>query len=161
MILVSDAGPLHYLVLIGCVDVLRPLYDRVVIPGAVAVELQQTATPLLVRNWMAQLPDWCAVLSDPPFDRALESLGPGERSAIALAVSLHADRLLVDDRVARTEAKRRRLPIIGTLGVLAEAHKRNLIDFELAIARLQQTSFYFDAELIETVRRQLSSQADF
>jgi predicted nucleic acid-binding protein len=35
MIVVADAGPLHYLVVIGAVDVLGPLYNRVVLPEAV------------------------------------------------------------------------------------------------------------------------------
>jgi predicted nucleic acid-binding protein len=40
MIVVADAGPLHYLILIGAVDVLGPLYNRVVLPEAVAQELR-------------------------------------------------------------------------------------------------------------------------
>lgn len=157
MILVADSGPLHYLVLIGCVDVLRPLYGRAVIPHAVAVELQQAATPVLVRNWIAHMPEWCELHPDPPLDHALDSLGSGERSAIGLALSLRADRLLMDDRVGRRQAKRKHLTTVGTLGVLAEAHRKNLLDFEAAILRLHETSFYFDSELIEALRRQLST----
>lgn len=36
MIVVADAGPLHYLVLIGAVDVLPTLYSRVLVPETVA-----------------------------------------------------------------------------------------------------------------------------
>jgi len=39
MIVVTDAGPLHYLVLIGAVGVSEALYDRVLVPEAVAWEL--------------------------------------------------------------------------------------------------------------------------
>lgn len=158
MILVADAGPLHYLVLIGLVDVLETLYDRAVIPRAVASELQQSATPVLVRQWIMKLPDWCVIHPDPLFDQELEFLGSGERSAIGLAISLRADRLLMDDRAGRAEAKRRQLTITGTLGVLAEAHRRNVADFESAIVRLRQTNFYFDTELLEVVRRQISPE---
>ncbi len=38
MIVVADAGSLHYFVLIGAVDVLRPLYVRVLVPQTVADE---------------------------------------------------------------------------------------------------------------------------
>jgi hypothetical protein len=155
MILVADAGPLHYLVLICYVDVLKPLYQRAVVPRTVAAELQHSSTPVAVRDWMAQLPDWCEIRPDPPFDRELEYLGGGERSAIGLAISIGADFLLMDDRVGRIEAKRRRLVVTGTVGVLAEAHRQNLLDFQAAVARLRQTSFYFDADLIERVQRQL------
>ena len=157
MIVVADAGPLHYLVLIGSVDLLETLYDRAAIPRAVAFELQQTATPVVVRQWITNLPDWCVIHPDPLFDHELDFLGPGERSAIGLAISLHADRLLIDDQAGRAEARRRQLSITGTLGVLAEAHRRNLVDFESAIVRLRQTSFYLDSELLDVVRRQIVS----
>jgi predicted nucleic acid-binding protein len=39
MIVVADSGPLNYLVLIGAVHVLGPLYDRVLVPQTVADEL--------------------------------------------------------------------------------------------------------------------------
>jgi predicted nucleic acid-binding protein len=45
MIVVADAGPLHYLILIGAVDVLGPLYNRVVLPEAVAQELRYQGAP--------------------------------------------------------------------------------------------------------------------
>jgi predicted nucleic acid-binding protein len=57
-------------------------------------------------------------VSDP---RLNERLDPGERAAIALALSISSDRLLIDDLAGRVEAERRHLKITGTLGVLAEA----------------------------------------
>jgi len=35
MIAIADTGPLNYLVLIGEVEVLKPLYGRVIVPEAV------------------------------------------------------------------------------------------------------------------------------
>jgi hypothetical protein len=40
MIVVADTGPLNYLVLLGVVDVLEPLYNRVLVPETVAGKLQ-------------------------------------------------------------------------------------------------------------------------
>jgi predicted nucleic acid-binding protein len=57
---------------------------------------------------------------------------PGEPAAIAMALSISADRLLIDDWEGRAEAERRYLRVTGTLGVLAEAHQRHLLDFESA-----------------------------
>ena len=56
MIVVADSGPLQYLVRIGAIDVLAPLYQRVLLPQTVACELQQNNTPTLVRVWIAQPP---------------------------------------------------------------------------------------------------------
>lgn len=44
---------------------------------------------------------------------------------------------------------RRKLPVIGTLGVLAEAGRRNLLDLSQALAALQATTFHVAPELIK------------
>lgn len=80
-----------------------------------------------------------------PFStRRWASLIPGEREAIALAEELQADQLLLDDADARREAARRSLPFIGTLGVLREAARRELLDLRVVLVQLQETSFFVD-----------------
>jgi predicted nucleic acid-binding protein len=74
---------------------------------------------------------------------------------LSRSLSVHADRLLIDEWEGRAEAERRHLLVTGTLGVLAEAHQQNRLDFEVALARLRQTNFYLSAALIDGVRRQL------
>jgi predicted nucleic acid-binding protein len=157
MIVVADAGPLHYLVLIKVVDVLQPLYRRVLVPQTVAGELQDTSTPAAVRAWIEQPPEWFEIRPDPPSEESLRFLDPGERAAIALALSVDAERLLIDEQAGRAEAERRHLLVTGTLGVLAEAHRAGLLDFEQALARLGRTNFYVSAELVDRVRRRLST----
>jgi predicted nucleic acid-binding protein len=53
MIVVADASPLRYLVAIGAADVLKTLYDRVLVPEAVVAELQEAKTPATVRAWIS------------------------------------------------------------------------------------------------------------
>ena len=156
MIVVADAGPLRYLVHIAAIDVLSPLYERVFIPQTVAQELKQNNTPAEVRAWIAQPPSWCEVRPDPPADPTLDFLDPGERAAIPLALSVQADRLLMDDLVGRVEAERRHLSVTGTVGVLADAHLSGLLDFEKAIFQLRQTNFYVTEELVNRVRQQIA-----
>ena len=118
MIVVADAGPIHYLILIEAIDVIYPLYDRVLVPKTVAEELTQSGAPEVIRTWMERPPEWCQIRPDPPDDPALKAfLDPGERAAIALALSFPADRFLIDDWEGRVEAERRGLRITGTLGV--------------------------------------------
>jgi predicted nucleic acid-binding protein len=136
MIAVADTSPLNYLVLAGAVDVLAPLYTRVLVPGTVVKELLQAGTPIAVRTWIAGPPAWIEILPDPPLDPTLATLDAGERAAITLALSLHADVLLIDDWEGRAEAVRRYLRVTGTLGVLANAHQHQLLNFENALARL-------------------------
>ena len=58
MIVVADSGPLRYLVLIGAIHALPGLYERVLIPQTVAIELQDAKTPAAVSAWIAQPPSW-------------------------------------------------------------------------------------------------------
>src|SRR6516165_248562 len=101
MIVVADAGPIHYLVLIGTVDVLEPLYSRVLVPESVARELRNVSASSVVREWIAEPPEYCETRPDPPPDRTLEYLGAGQQAAITLALSLNAERLLIDDQAGR------------------------------------------------------------
>lgn len=106
-------------------------------------------TPEAVRVWAAHAPAWLEVR--PPIgvtDPSLNFLDRGEREAIALAEELHADRLIADETLARTEAVRRKLPVIGTLGVLRNAARSGLLHLPEALLKLQDTSFYVAPELI-------------
>jgi predicted nucleic acid-binding protein len=71
--------------------------------------------------------------------------------SIALAEQLRADRLLVDEALARVAALHRKIPVIGTLGILRNASIAGLIDLPDALAALQQTSFYASPELIQSL----------
>ncbi len=156
MIVVADSGPPRYLMLVGAIHVLPPLYERVLVPQAVAVELQDAKTPAAVRAWIAQPPPWLEVRPDLPADPALAFLDPGERAAIPLALAVRADRLLSDDLDGRAEAERRHLIVTGTLGVLADAHLTGLLDFETALAHLRSTNFYVTDEVIKRVRYRIA-----
>ncbi len=79
MIVVADTGFLNYLVRIGFVFVLQPLYSRVLIPQMVADELKSAKAPANVREWIANAPDWIYVRPNPTPDRTLQLLDPGRR----------------------------------------------------------------------------------
>lgn len=150
-VVVADTGPLNYLVLIGEIDVLPALFDRVIAPRAVFDELADPATPASVRAWIAWTPGWFEIHADPAPRREVSSttLGAGERAVIALAVELGADLVLMDDREGGGEARRNGLAATGTLGVLDLAARRGLIDLADAFTRLKATSFYYSRGLLE------------
>jgi len=152
MIVIADTTPLNYLVLIGRADLLPQLFGPVLIPPAVFNELRQPETSELVRDWVANAPAWLQVqsLRSRP-DPSLDHLDLGEREAIALAEEVKADQLLIDEADARREAARRNLAFMGALGVLRIAARLDLIDLPSDLARLQQTTFYVDPELIHSL----------
>ena len=133
---VADTSPLNYLVLINQIDLLPQLYGRVRAPESVLAELSAPETPQLVRNWATHLPEWIEVLPATVInDRGLTRLHAGERDAIWLALNVHADAVLLDERHGRQEAENRGLKVIGTLGVLVAAHHRGLIDLRARLMR--------------------------
>ena len=62
--MVADTSPINYLVLLGCVDILRQLYSRVMIPSAVYRELTAEGSPGQVSAWIRTRPDWLEVLDE-------------------------------------------------------------------------------------------------
>lgn len=48
-IVVADTGPLHYLILIGQIDLLPRLFGAVAVPITVAGELRHPGAPVAVR----------------------------------------------------------------------------------------------------------------
>ena len=149
MIVVADTSPINYLILIGAIDVLPALYQKIVVPPAVYDELQSDATPAKVRAWTAQMPDWFTVLPVTTLlDDALPNLDEGEKQAIALFEETNADALIIDEREGRAEAARRGIFVIGTLGVLNSAAGKDLLNLPDALAKLQTTSFRASPALI-------------
>jgi predicted nucleic acid-binding protein len=149
MIVIADATPLNYLILIEQAEILPQLFNEIVIPTAVVTELRRPQAPASVRTWIAAPPTWLSVRSAVPRPTPeLDRLGAGEREAILLGEELKADWLIIDDQVGRHEATRRHLPVIGTLRVLDEAAGRSLLDLRAALERLQQTSFHISPDLV-------------
>jgi len=83
------------------------------------------------REFGEELPEWIEVTS--PENRPLVSalsklLGAGESEAIALAIELGADFLILDDLKARKIAREFGINVVGTAGVLLLAKKRGVVD---------------------------------
>jgi predicted nucleic acid-binding protein len=147
MIVVSDTSPLNYLIIIGQVDVLPALFQRVVAPPAVLTELSHRGAPDAVRTWAGSPPSWLEIIPPTAMDPTLR-LGSGESEAITVASELNADFLIIDERKATAVAQRQGLQVVGTLTVLALAAERQLLDLQFAIAALRQTTFREPTALI-------------
>lgn len=156
MIVISDATPINVLVRIGSIGVLEDLFGRVLLTPAVLRELSHSRTPQEVRDWATQLPPWVQVRSPRVPDKG--GRGAGEREAIALALELDADFLLVDDRQARQDALAQGLSIAGTVGILEIAAEYGLISFVDMIARLRKTDFHVLDSIIEEALKRNTRQ---
>jgi len=151
-VVIADTGPLHYLVLIGCSDILAQLFEKVLIPTMVRDELAHNEAPEIVRAWMESPPRWLEVQVAPSIDDAsLEALDDGERAAIALAMMVKAELILMDDRGGVAIARSKGFAVTGTLGVLDLAARRKLVNLEEAFARLKATNFRYPPQILDAL----------
>jgi len=149
MIVVADTSPLNYLILIEQIQVLEIFYGRIAIPTAVHREMLSPDAPMPVRDWATAPPAWLEVHQGTPSAAALlEDLDDGEREAIGLALFLKSPVLIIDETVGRREAQRLGLRVIGTLGILRDAHSAGLLDINSSIQRLQATNFHVAAKVL-------------
>jgi predicted nucleic acid-binding protein len=156
-LVVADTGPLNYLILVEAIDVLPRLFAQVLVPAAVYDELTHSDAPTPVRAFIAHKPPWLEVRPNP--DRSGDdgidpALDEGERAAIALARSIRADLILMDDRAGVAAAYRYGLTVTGTLGVLDLAARRGLVDLEAIFAKLAATNFRYPPEIMDALLAQ-------
>jgi predicted nucleic acid-binding protein len=125
MLVASNTSPISNLAIIGRLSLLRSQFHEVWIPDAVRSELDQLSHPAALKEIHQALQDgWIrsqALREDKVARLLAADLDPGEAAAIALALELSADLILLDERDGRSAAERAGLRVTGVLGVLLRA----------------------------------------
>ncbi|MBU0492070.1 MAG: DUF3368 domain-containing protein [Chloroflexi bacterium] len=149
---IANNTPLVALWILGRLDLLRDLYDEVLIPQAVYDEFLATERALRQKAleqavWIKPVP-----LANPQHTRVYVGLDQGEAQVLALAEERDARLVIVDERKGRQYARRLDLPLTGTLGLLLLAKERGLIDrVAPLLAELQDAGLYLDADLVTQI----------
>lgn len=144
-VVVANSSPFIALERIGYLYLLPALLEKVNIPPAVRQEVFGSDP---VPAWVEEVS-----LRQPmaPLMIAMR-LGPGEREAVALAMELRADELVLDDLPARRLAISLGIPVIGTLGLLLRAKKRGLIqEVGLLLEALQAQGFHISGRVFSSI----------
>nr|WP_211176410.1 DUF3368 domain-containing protein [Brasilonema sp. UFV-L1] len=136
---------------------LQQLYGTVIIPEAVYRELTEPDFPVAGATEV-QTFDWIQtrqVINRTVVEALGNELDIGEAEAIALALEIEAEQVLVDERRGRMVANRLKLKYIGILGILVEAKSQGLI---LAVkpllnALINQAGFWVAEPLYNRVLR--------
>ena len=129
MIVVSDTTAVSNLVQIGHLELLKKIYSRIIIPKGVHDELlvldkfEIPIQEILKSDWI----EVRKVESEVLLKKFSTELDLGEAEAIALAIELNAEYLLIDEKLGRRIAKENHIPIIGTLGILLKGRELGLI----------------------------------
>ncbi len=118
---IADASTLISLGWVDQLQVLPALFERIVVPPAVAAVATRRA---------AHLPAWVIVRepSRPLDPRVVDAhLGAGETEVLSLGLELEGAWLILDDARARALARELGLRLFGTAAVLVDAKRAGLL----------------------------------
>ncbi|MCW5906823.1 MAG: DUF3368 domain-containing protein [Chitinophagales bacterium] len=129
MIVVSDTTAISSLYKINHLHLLRDIFGEVIVPVQVYEELKYFEKLNPEFNWSKSYA-WIKPLEVQQsllYNNLQNVLDEGESAAIALTIQIHADLLLIDEKLGRKIAAENGVRVIGLVGVLELAKKRNLI----------------------------------
>lgn len=152
---VSNAGPLIYLSMLNRFSLLENLFSTVFIPEAVYQEVvlhgrgqpgADEVRAAIASGWLIR----STVTERIAVDALLEELHAGESEAIVLSRELAIERVLLDDRAARSKAQLMGLTVTGTVGILLLAHRAAIIeDIRPDLDRLIESNFRISRRLYD------------
>ena len=149
-IVISDAGPIFSLAVIDKLGILDIIFDEIHIPQAVWDEItldQSTRYYGLISEFFQN-----KVVKIKGNNLLTFVMDYGESEAIVLYQELNANYLLVDDRKARSYAENLGVNCIGTLGVLINAKKNNLIkELKPLFQKLLNNNRYYSINLLNSI----------
>ncbi len=146
---ISDSSILIHLTAMGRLGLLKEFYGKITIPAAVRREVVEEGKGRAgsVEVMKALKDGWIKVLS--PGDKALlrllkHNLDEGEAEAIALAVEIQAELVLLDESDARRAADVSGLNKTGVVGLLIRAKLEGKIpSLRLELDRLRQLAGFW------------------
>ncbi len=153
MIIISDTSPLVCLLHLEKINLLKNLFEDVIIPPAVFEELVNAK---IVDEAFLQSYTFIQIKSPSnkkEVEELLVVLDKGESEAIVLSKELKADLLPIDEAPGREIAKKIGIPIKGVLGILLQAKQSNLIkDIKPLIEQLQtEINFRINFNLLQKI----------
>ena len=166
MIVIADAGPLIALARIDQLPLLPALFGEVVVTEAVATELlagvfAETARlkAALSAPWCKQRPKVVALAERGAKLASTHLIGAGESSAIALAQHFNEratpSLVLIDDSRGRRAARRLKITLIGTTGVLLLGKQAQLVSAVAPLVEeLKRSGYFLSDRLIEAAHKQ-------
>lgn len=163
MKVVVNAGPLMALGKLGVVSLLRDLYESILLPESVYQEtviegLAQGHSDahliyLEIRRGHMQVVPVSEI--EIPDDIKTLPLDRGERDTIYLAMRENVDLVLLDDLRARETARAYGLKVRGTLGILVQAYRQNLLSLDEVHLLIETIMIRSDIWIAESLCRQV------
>ncbi|MEH2307876.1 DUF3368 domain-containing protein [Nostoc sp.] len=147
---VINASPLIFLSRSSFLDLLQLLGEEILVPSAVAVEIQQRGVEDPTVAALSQT-NWLTVVETPPTPEIIQSwdLGKGESSVLTWAYTHPGTEAIMDDLAARRCAAVLGIPVRGTLGIVLTAKQRGKITMARpVIENLRSSGMYLSDRVI-------------
>lgn len=126
MIVVSDTSPITNLMTIGKLELLKEVFNELIIPEGVYQELIRLPGQKKIidqSNWISK-----ESVKDVQLVKNLrKTLDQGEAESVVLAKELGSDYLLIDEKKGRKIAKSYGVTVTGLLGILKRAKSKGII----------------------------------
>ena len=132
MPVVSNTSPILNLAIVNQLILLHQQFGEILVPSAVLDELkvnEERPGSQAIREAISSGRIQNQAVSNEPLAKLLkQTLDRGEAEAIALAIELNADWMLLDEREGRKVAKSLGLKVTGILGILLRAKQLGEIE---------------------------------
>lgn len=125
-LVISDTGPIISLAVIDKLEILDNLFEKVYIPKAVWNELTKDPSTDYFQKVANFFENRVKEISS--FNELTFVMDYGESESVILFKELNADYLLIDDKKARKIAENFGIQCIGTIGILAIAKEKGIVD---------------------------------
>lgn len=157
MNIVLNASPLIYLGKKRRINLLKQVFEKILIPPEVEEEIMKLSeSPEAVQLRDAIQEGWIVV--ERPSKNKVRQIAKlfteidlGEASVIALAIEHQRESVLIDDAEARIAAEYFKLNVYGTLYVILEAYKHNIfkskIEVKSIVDNMLKKGFYLSTEV--------------
>ena len=125
--IISNTTPLISFLKIGQLELLREIYNTIIIPEAVFVEVEKGKYKPYYMD-ISQF-DWIDIqeIKDKKVLSYFLDLDAGEAEVIVLATEIEADLVIIDETLGRRFAKHADLKVTGTIGILVKAKEVGLV----------------------------------
>ena len=146
---ISNTTPILSLLKINKLNLLRELYGKITIPKAVFQEIENGKEKPYYQN--LSLLDWIEIedIANKESRTYFFDLDDGEAEVLILANEQNADLVILDEVMGRMYAKRLKLNLTGTIGILLKAKEKGLIkSLRKLLNELKEKGTWLNPQLI-------------